>query len=96
MAQSHEITYAHDFLIEEGKVNYYLYDAEEVTNVAVHFDGFVLFSDGPAYITPTTIVTGGGCGGSIEATSIILAIFSLSAIALVIIKKRKEKLGGNL
>ena len=97
MAQSHLLTYAHDFLVENGKPVYYLYDTETFTNQEVRFDSFILFSDGPAYNTPTTIVLGGGgCGGSIEATSIILAIFSFSAIALVIIKKRKEKLGGNL
>ena len=97
MAQSHNITYAHDAQLIDGKVVFYLYDSETSTNTIVKIPGFVLLSKGAVIDQTTVVVVGGGCGGNIAATSLILAAISLVGVVLLFInKKRKENLGGKL
>ncbi len=97
MAQHNQLTIAHDLIdrgtylsiIEVNGGQYKEVTDEDIVKFALCSRNNVVIE----HVEYVPVVTG-GCGGNVAATSIILSTLSISAIVLIVIARKKKKLGG--
>jgi len=90
MIQHYSLTYNHDFEDDGASIQVVLYNPGTRVEKDVTLDGFVLSSRGPVKYASVT----NGCGGNIAMTSGALSAIALIGFAILLISKKKRKLGG--
>ena len=100
IVQHQDLTFTYDFFVDEdNNLKVVKYDSAKATQAEVVLEGLVLVSYGPVSDEDkdvTVEVVANSCGGNIAATSVLLSAIAGLSFALVLIAKKKRKLGGNL